>query len=209
MPQDSADRRRDIARVQRCGRHLVQQRLEEMVVAPIDEDDVHRRFAQSLRGIDAAEPAAEDDHPRHRHGTHSKRRRLPRTSKAAHIVAVHATRSAAVIVSLVAVACVHAPVATRAQDGLASYYGASFAGRRTASGERFDPNALTAAHRDLPFGTRIRVTNLDNGRAVIVRVNDRGPFADGRIVDVSWAAARELGMLRSGVARVRLELLQN
>lgn len=119
------------------------------------------------------------------------------------------SRSTALVVSLVAMACVHAPVAPRAQDGVGSYYGESFAGRRTASGERFDPKAFTAAHRDLPFGTRIRVTNLDNGRTVVVRINDRGPFADGRIVDVSWAAARELGMLRSGVARVRVEPLPN
>ena len=120
---------------------------------------------------------------------------------------MRARRSTAVLISLVAMACVHAPVATtHAQDGFASYYGASFAGRRTASGERFDPQAFTAAHRDLPFGTKMRVTNLDNGRTVIVRINDRGPYAHGRIVDVSWAAARELGMLRSGVARVRVEL---
>ena len=123
---------------------------------------------------------------------------------------VRAGRSAALLLSLLATACAHAPVAPpRAQDGYASYYGAAFAGRRTASGERFDPNGLTAAHRDLPFGSRIRVTNLDNGRTVVVRVNDRGPYSDGRIVDVSWAAARELGMLRSGVARVHLELLPN
>jgi rare lipoprotein A len=123
---------------------------------------------------------------------------------------MRARHSSGVLLSLVGMACIHAPVATtRTQDGFASYYGASFAGRRTASGERFDPQAFTAAHRDLPFGTRIRLTNLDNGRTVVVRINDRGPYADGRIVDVSWAAARELGMLRSGVARVRLELTQN
>ena len=91
---------------------------------------------------------------------------------------------------------------------MASYYGKSFAGRPTASGERFDPRALTAAHRDLPFGTRLRVTNLENGRSVTVRVNDRGPYAAGRIVDLSWQAARELGMVDSGVARVRLEILR-
>jgi rare lipoprotein A len=111
--------------------------------------------------------------------------------------------------------CAQAPVARRpqeqagrsAQQGTASYYGADFAGRRTASGERFDPQALTAAHPDLPFGTLVRVTNLENGRSVTVRINDRGPFTGGRIVDVSWGAARELGMLRSGVARVRLDLV--
>jgi rare lipoprotein A len=100
-----------------------------------------------------------------------------------------------------------APRPSPAQDGMASYYGAAFAGRRTASGERFDPRALTAAHRELPFGTRLRVTNLENGRSITVRVNDRGPFASGRIVDLSWEAARALDMLRSGVARVRLEVL--
>src|SRR5438067_10572330 len=105
-------------------------------------------------------------------------------------------------------ACVHAPVAPRAQDGVGSYYGESFAGRPTASGERFDPRAFTAAHRDLPFGTRLRVTNLENGRSVTVRVNDRGPYAAGRIVDLSWQAARELDMVDSGVARVRLEILR-
>jgi rare lipoprotein A len=95
----------------------------------------------------------------------------------------------------------------RAEEGYASYYAADFAGRRTASGERFDPRAFTAAHRDLPFGTRIRVTNLENGRSVTVRVNDRGPYVEGRIVDLSWAAAREIGMLRSGVTRVHLDVL--
>jgi rare lipoprotein A len=107
-------------------------------------------------------------------------------------------------------ACVHGRIApARSQDGFASYYGAAFAGRRTASGERFDPKGFNAAHRDLPFGSRIRVTNLDNGRTVVVRINDRGPYADGRIVDLSWAAARDLDMLQSGVARVRVELLPN
>lgn len=94
-----------------------------------------------------------------------------------------------------------------AAEGMASYYGADFAGRPTASGERFDPSDLTAAHRTLPFGTRVRVTNLDNGRSVVVRVNDRGPYARGRILDVSVAAARALDMLHRGTARVRLEIL--
>jgi rare lipoprotein A len=114
----------------------------------------------------------------------------------------------AVCLSLVALGCAHRP-SVRQQEGYASYYGAALAGHRTASGETFDPNGFTAAHRELPFGSRIRVTNLDNGRSVVVRVNDRGPFADGRVIDLSWAAARELGMLRSGVAHVHLELLPN
>jgi rare lipoprotein A len=123
---------------------------------------------------------------------------------------VRATAAALVLLSMVGIACAHRPVApARTEDGYASYYGASFAGRRTASGERFDPRGFTAAHRDLPFGSKVRVTNLDNGRSVVVRVNDRGPYAAGRIVDLSWAAARELGMLQSGVVRVRVELLPN
>ncbi|MBD9513447.1 septal ring lytic transglycosylase RlpA family protein [Pseudomonas sp. BGr12] len=90
-------------------------------------------------------------------------------------------------------------------EGTASYYGKAHHGKRTASGERFNQNALTAAHRTLPFGTRVRVTNLDNGRSVVVRINDRGPFGRGRIIDVSKAAAEQLNMLRSGTAPVRLE----
>lgn len=90
-------------------------------------------------------------------------------------------------------------------EGTASYYGKAHHGKRTASGERFNQNALTAAHRTLAFGTRVKVTNLDNGRSVIVRINDRGPFGRGRIIDVSKAAAEQLNMLRSGTARVRLE----
>lgn len=90
-------------------------------------------------------------------------------------------------------------------EGTASYYGKAHHGKRTASGERFNQNALTAAHRTLPFGTRVKVTNLDNGRSVVVRINDRGPFGRGRIIDVSKAAAEQLNMLRSGTAPVRLE----
>lgn len=90
-------------------------------------------------------------------------------------------------------------------EGTATYYGKAHHGKRTASGERFNQNALTAAHRTLAFGTRVKVTNLDNGRSVVVRINDRGPFGRGRIIDVSKAAAEQLNMLRSGTARVRLE----
>ncbi|PAP79490.1 hypothetical protein B1759_14295 [Rubrivirga sp. SAORIC476] len=91
--------------------------------------------------------------------------------------------------------------------GRASYYGERFRGRRTASGERFDPDALTAAHRTLPFGTRLRVTNERNGRSVVVRVTDRGPFHGSRILDLSKGAARRIGMVQSGTARVRIERL--
>jgi rare lipoprotein A len=92
-------------------------------------------------------------------------------------------------------------------DGLASYYGAKYQGRKTANGETFDTARLTAAHRTLPFGTRVRVTNVDNGRSVVVRINDRGPFVTGRVIDLSPAAAKQLDMLRAGVVRVKLEVL--
>ena len=95
-----------------------------------------------------------------------------------------------------------------AREGRASYYADSLAGNRTASGERYDPAALTAASPDLPFGTRVRVTRLDTGASVVVRVNDRGPFRDrSRILDLSRAAAERLDMIRAGVVRVRAEIL--
>jgi rare lipoprotein A len=93
------------------------------------------------------------------------------------------------------------PAVARAESGRAAYY----RGGRTASGERSGPNDMTAAHRTLPFGTRVVVTNVRNGRSVTVRINDRGPFGRGRIIDVSIAAARELGMIGSGTARVTVE----
>ena len=92
-------------------------------------------------------------------------------------------------------------------EGTASYYGAELAGKRTANGERFDPGALTAAHRTLAFDSRVAVTNIANGKEVIVRINDRGPWGRGRILDMSHAAAKQLDMHRVGTARVRLRLL--
>ncbi len=93
------------------------------------------------------------------------------------------------------------------QTGRASWYGRPHHGQLTASGERFDMNALTAAHPTLPFGTRLRVVNLDNDRAVEVRVNDRGPIVAGRILDLSYAAARALGAVGSGVVPIELTVL--
>ncbi len=93
------------------------------------------------------------------------------------------------------------------EEGRVSWYGPGFDGRRTASGEIFDPAGLTMAHPELPFGSRVRVTNLNNGRSVIVRVNDRGPFAGNRIGDLSPAAAAKIGMKDQGVAMARLDLL--
>jgi len=91
--------------------------------------------------------------------------------------------------------------------GSASYYAAKFDGRRAASGERFDNGAMTAAHRTLPFGTLVRVTNLANGRSVVVRINDRGPFTRGRMIDVSRAAADELGLVARDHGMVELAVI--
>ncbi len=92
-------------------------------------------------------------------------------------------------------------------EGVASWYGPGFHGAQTASGEYFNQNALTAAHRSLPFGTKVRVTNVNNGRSVVVRINDRGPFTGGRVIDLSAAAAQAIGMISSGVAPVQVEVL--
>lgn len=94
------------------------------------------------------------------------------------------------------------------QVGLATYYGKEFNGKRTANGEKYDPHKLTAAHRTLPFGTKVRVTRLDNRKSVVVRINDRGPFVRGRIIDLSWAAAKELDMVSKGVVKVRIEIVK-
>jgi rare lipoprotein A len=94
------------------------------------------------------------------------------------------------------------------EEGLASYYARSLEGRRTASGARYDGRAMTCAHPSLPFGTEVRVTDSATGKSVRVRVTDRGPFVQGRIVDLSWAAARELGILERGLARVILEVVR-
>lgn len=91
---------------------------------------------------------------------------------------------------------------------MATYYANRFAGRKTASGERYDPRQLTAAHKSLPLGTVVRVSRVDGeGDSVTVRINDRGPYAPGRIIDLSLAAAKRLDMLRSGVVRVRVEVV--
>lgn len=92
--------------------------------------------------------------------------------------------------------------------GKASYYGAEFHGRKTSSGEVFDMNALTAAHRELPFGTICRVTNLMNGKEVVVKINDRGPFVEDRIIDLSYGAAKAIDGVISGVMEVKVEVLK-
>ena len=95
----------------------------------------------------------------------------------------------------------------RTYTGVASWYGSKYHGRLTASGERFDMFALTAAHRFLPFGTVVRVVNLANGQSVHVRINDRGPFKKNRIIDLSYAAAKRVGMISKGVEKVRIEVV--
>jgi len=98
--------------------------------------------------------------------------------------------------------------ATVAEAGIASYYGAEYHGKRTASGEIYDMHQLTAAHPRYAFGTRVRVTHSGSNRSVIVRINDRGPFIKGRVIDLSQAAAEELQMVKSGLAQVKLEILE-
>jgi len=93
-------------------------------------------------------------------------------------------------------------------DGVASYYADEFHGRKTANGETYDMHDLTAAHRTLPFGTKVRVTTRETGKSVIVRINDRGPFKDERVIDLSLGAAKQLGMIASGTGRVILEILE-
>ena len=109
------------------------------------------------------------------------------------------------------VGCVSAPAPAPESGGgdvgVASYYADRFHGRQTASGEPYDRNAYTAAHRRLPFGTKVQVTRLDTGSSVAVRINDRGPFVKGRVIDLSYAAAKKLGMLRRGLVKVRVVLL--
>ncbi len=109
------------------------------------------------------------------------------------------------IVMLCAVLLMSVTVTAQMQTGKASFYAKNLSGRKTASGERLHKDSLTCAHRSYPFGTLLRVTNVLNGRKVIVRVNDRGPFHKGRIIDLSWGAAKELGMIAQGIASVTVE----
>lgn len=92
--------------------------------------------------------------------------------------------------------------------GKATYYAHEFHGRKTASGERFNMNELTAAHKSLPFNTQVRVTNISNQKSVVVRVNDRGPFCKGCLIDLSYRAAQEIDMIKSGITQVKIEILR-
>jgi peptidoglycan lytic transglycosylase len=124
-------------------------------------------------------------------------------------MSARAARSSWLVLALIA-ACGGAqrPEPGRVEHGLASWYGGKLDGSMTASGERFDQDAMTAAHRTLPFGTVVRVVNLKNDRSVTVRINDRGPYGRGRIIDVSRAAARALDMIVDGVVKVTVEVVR-
>lgn len=97
----------------------------------------------------------------------------------------------------------------KSTTGMASFYDAKFQGRHTASGERFNNSELTAAHKSLPFGSLVKVTNVRNSKSVVVRINDRGPYVRGRVIDLSKAAAKKIGLSSTGTARVKLEVLKN
>ena len=102
----------------------------------------------------------------------------------------------------------HTPRSLNGFTGVASWYGPGFQGRRTASGERFNMHKFTCAHKSLPFGTELEVTHLSNGKSVAVRVNDRGPFVRGRVLDLSYAAAQKIGLVGSGHAPVRARIVK-
>ena len=113
----------------------------------------------------------------------------------------------AIVFFMAALACAAVPGFAAQEEGLASWYGGKFQGRTTSSGEIFDTNLMTAAHKSLPFGTIVKVTDQDTGRSTVVKINDRGPFVEGRIIDLSRAAAEELDMVGRGVARVSVEVV--
>lgn len=112
--------------------------------------------------------------------------------------------TAAAVLWMLVLAPVSQPAFATPQTGMASWYKS---GKVTANGERFDPHGLTAAHRTLPFGTRVKVVNMLSGKSVVVRINDRGPFIRGRIIDLSLGAAQQIGLHRSGVAKVKVHVL--
>tara|TARA_R110001592_G_scaffold222682_1_gene477894 strand:+ start:473 stop:826 length:354 start_codon:yes stop_codon:yes gene_type:complete len=117
------------------------------------------------------------------------------------------------MLSFVLTACASGPISRSdskgfEESGEASYYAMKYQGRKTASGELFDQKAMTAAHKRLPFGSKVKVTNIANGKSVVVRVNDRGPFVRGRIIDLSKSAFQRIGNTRSGVIKVEIEVLR-
>lgn len=113
-----------------------------------------------------------------------------------------------IVISLIILASAIAIKTYYPAEGLASIYSNSLSGKKTANGEIYNPGKLTAAHRSLPFGTKVKVTNLENKREVTVRINDRGPYKRGRIIDLSYVAARQLDMLKKGIVKVRIKALR-
>lgn len=131
-----------------------------------------------------------------------------KTAKAAKQIAVKTVKNEKAAISNKSPKNLHKQIISKHfQTGVASYYAAKFNGRRTANGETFSNTKLTAAHRTLPFGTLIEVTNMRNGRSVIVRVNDRGPYTHSRVLDLSSAAAKQIGMHLSGTANVKIAVV--
>ncbi len=112
-----------------------------------------------------------------------------------------------VLILLIGVLILAAMQTNDAIIGKASYYANKFHGRKTASGEIYNKNKFTAAHRNYPFGTKVKVTNLSNNETIMVRINDRGPFVKNRIIDISYAAAKKIGMIKKGVIKVKIEVI--
>lgn len=119
----------------------------------------------------------------------------------------HFTAGALAALALISTSAFAGSGAGLKQQGVASYYSDRFHGRKTASGDRYDKSAMTGAHRSLPLGSKVRVTNLGNGKSVVIEINDRGPWAGKRLLDMSRRAAQDLGMISSGVAKVQLEMV--
>ena len=113
-----------------------------------------------------------------------------------------------IVLCLYSCCCLFGGPKSASTHGLASYYGSEFHGKKTASGETFNQWDYTCAHRDLPFGTRIKVTNVKNNKSMVVRVNDRGPWVRGRLIDLSFAAAKKIDMIAAGVIKVKIEILK-
>ena len=172
------------------------------MIRRLRESGVHRILAIGLAALTSAAPV---------HAVEQAEPLLPVEAKVATGERVLDLQSAVAVLEDPVLPEIVAPTETYESigQGEASYYGNELAGNRTANGERFNPHALTAAHRSLPMGTQLRVTNLANGMSVIVRLNDRGPFVRSRIIDVSLGAAREIGMVRTGKAQVKLEILRS
>jgi rare lipoprotein A len=177
-----------------------------------------RRQRSGLKGFRPGEIRLVSDHPHTTDPTSHPRHPGRREKGGLHKRLVHMTKiliASALAAKLLVAGSAHASPAqapdgvsrTGIQAGMASYYSDRFHGRRTASGARYDRNAYSAAHRTLPLGTRVRVVDAASGDSVVVRINDRGPFVRGRVIDLSRAAASEIGLTRKGVTKVRVEVL--